>query len=184
MLLDQKRTKRMVKIAAILTSLAFAGVALVIIAVIIFGGSTSATGQQVSDARAQVEERPDSAAAWDRLAAAYRADGQTEQAIEAARRAVQLSPREYIRTNTLVSLYVESGRTEQAIAVLQQFTRRNPDDATAFLQLARLAQQDGRIPLARLSYQAYLRLAPDDANADAVRQQLRALEQGGAPIAP
>ncbi|HWH15488.1 MAG TPA: tetratricopeptide repeat protein [Miltoncostaeaceae bacterium] len=184
MLLDQKRTKRLVKVAAILTSVAFAGVALVIIAVIVFGGTTSATGQQVSDARAQVEEQPDNAAAWDRLAAAYQADGQTEEALQAARRAVQLSPREYIRTSTLVRLYVESGRPDQAIAVLQQFTRRNPDDATAFLQLGRLAQEDGRIPLARLSYQAYLRLAPDDVNADAVRQQLQMLEQGGAPIAP
>ena len=184
MLLDQKRTKRLVRITAVITAIAFAGVALVIIAVIILGGGSSPTAEQLGEARTRVEQEPENPAAWDQLAAAYQADGQTPEAIDAARRAVQLAPREFSRTITLVQLLVQADRRGDAIEVMQAFTQRNPEDAEGFFQLGRLAQEEGRVQLAILSYQTYLRLAPDGASADAVRQQLRMLEGGGAAAPP
>jgi tetratricopeptide (TPR) repeat protein len=181
MLLDQKRTKRLVKIAAVLTSVAFAGVAVVIIAVIIFGGTPSATGQQVSDARERVRTEPENAIAWDRLASALDADGKPDEAIDAARRAVALAPRQFSRTLTLTRLYEKYGRINEALRVVQAYTRRNPTDADAFVKQGQLAQELGLVPLARLSYQRYLQLDPEGPTADAVRQQLQSLS--GAPAA-
>ncbi len=184
MLLDQKRTKRLVKITAVLTSLAFAGVAVVIIAVIIFGGTPSATGQQVSDARARVETEPANAVAWSRLAQALDADGQPGEAITAARRAVSLAPRDYSRTLTLVTLLEKYNRPNDALRAIQAFTKRNPKDADAFVQQGRLAQDLGLVALARLSYQTYLQLDPDGPTAAAVRQQLQALAGGPVTTVP
>ena len=70
-LLDQKRTRRMVQVIAILTSLAFAGVIFVVLGLIFFGGGGSTVADhELSDARALVEERPNDADAWERLASA------------------------------------------------------------------------------------------------------------------
>ena len=52
-LLDQKRTKRIVRIAAILTSVAFAGVGVIVIALVIFGGTPTASQQLVNEAKAE-----------------------------------------------------------------------------------------------------------------------------------
>jgi cytochrome c-type biogenesis protein CcmH/NrfG len=185
-LLDQKRTKRIVKITAVLTSLAFAGVGIVIIAVIFLGNTPSPTQQAVSDARTQVADAPRDSAAWDQLASALLEDARNEdgtfdqaklaEAVTAGQRAVQLAPRQFSRTLTLVTLYTQSGQTGKAIETLQRYTARNPDDGEAFLQLAQLADNANRTDLARLSYQAYLRLNPQGATAQAVRDRLEALQ--------
>jgi cytochrome c-type biogenesis protein CcmH/NrfG len=172
-LLDQKRTKRMVQIVAILTSLAFGGVILVVMGLIFFGGGGQTQADILLDeAKTRVENEPRSADAWEQLASAYAGTEEFDQAIEAAQRAVALEPGNFRRLQTLVSLQVRQNDTAGAIAVLQEYTTRNPRNGEAFLQLGQLAEQDGRTPLARLSYQAFLRLEPDDPNADLIQQRL------------
>ena len=172
MLLDEKRTKRIVRIVAILTSIAFAGVGAIVIALVIFGGTPTASEQAVKDARARVETAPNDPDALSNLAGALRADGKVDEAITTAQKAVQIAPRRYDATRALVAILIQEGRRGEAITALQEFTARNPKEPDAFLQLGQLAQQAGRTPLARLSYQAYLRLNPQGATPDSVRQAL------------
>jgi len=172
-LLDQKRTKRMVQIVAILTSLAFGGVILVVMGLIFFGGGGQTQADVLlAEARERVEQEPRSADAWEQLASAFAGTEEFDQAIEAAERSVELEPDNFRRLQTLVSLQVRQNDTEGAIAALQGFTTRNSDNGEAFLQLGQLAEEAGRTPLARLSYQAFLRLEPDDPNADFIQQRL------------
>lgn len=185
MLLDEKRTKRMVQVIAILTSIAFAGVIFVVLGLILFGGGGSTVAdEELSDARALVEQRPNDAAAWERLAAAQAAPGidQVDEAIVSAQRAVALGPNDYRLLQTLISLQIRQGQTDQAVTALQQFTAANPRNPEAFLQLGQLAEQAGRTALARLSYQAFLRLAPDDSTADEVRERIAALGAGAGTV--
>jgi tetratricopeptide (TPR) repeat protein len=182
-LLDQKRTKRMVQIVAILTSIAFAGVIFVVLGLILFGGGgESAEDQLLSEAQTRVETQPRNPDAWEQLASAYRAKEEYPEAIDAAERALELAPNDFSRVQVLLQLQLDTGNADGAIDALQAYTARNPDDADAFLQLGQQAEAAGRTPLARLSYQTFLRLAPDDPNAEAVRERLQELESG-APAA-
>jgi tetratricopeptide (TPR) repeat protein len=176
MLLDQKRTKRTVQIVAIITSLAFAGVIFVVLGLIVFGGGSSAQGDLVKDAQAQVKANPNSADAYQDLAGAYAGNGQLAEAVDAAEKAVELQPTSYQGIQTLISIQLQAGRTGAAITTLQDFTRDNPQHAEAFLQLGQLAEQAGRNDLAGLAYQRFVQLAPNDRTADDVRARLRELK--------
>lgn len=174
----------MVQVVAIFTSIAFAGVIFVVLGLILFGGGgETVADQELSDARALVEQRPNDPAAWERLAAAQAAPGidQVDEAIVSAEKAVELGPNDYRLLQTLISLQIRQERPDQAIAALERFTADNPRNAEAFLQLGQLAEEAGRTPLARLSYQAYLRLSPDDTTAAEVRSRLEGLSAGGVP---
>lgn len=176
MLLDQKRTKRTVQVVAILTSLAFGGVIIVVLGLIFFGGGGTSPAEQVlNDAKARVEEHPNNPDAWEELASAYSGDDQPAEAIKAAEKAVSLAPRDLRRIQTLVALQVRASQQGAAVETLQGFTERNPGNAEAFLQLGQLAEQAGRTDLARLSYQRFLQLAPDDRLAEEVEARLQKL---------
>ena len=185
MLLDQKRTKRTVQVVAILTSLAFGGVIIVVLGLIFFGGgSASPEDQLLSDAKARVQQEPSNPDAWEQLASAYRATDDFPQAVAAAEKALSFAPNDFGRVQVLISLQLDAGNSAGAIAALSDFTVRNPNNADAFLQLGQQAQEAGRTQLARLSYEAFLRLAPDDSNAAAVRERLKELAGTGAQTTP
>lgn len=177
MLLDQKRTRRTVQVVAILTSLAFGGVIIVVLGLIFFGGGgPSATEQVLDEAKARVEREPRNPDAWEELASAYSGNEQPAEAVDAAERAVSLAPRDFRRIQTLVALKVRGSDTAGAIATLQTFTQDNPRESEAFLQLGQLAENAGRTDLARLSYQRFLQLEPDDRLAREVRERLAELD--------
>lgn len=185
MLLDQKRTKRIVQVVAILTSVAFAGVIFVVLGLILFGGGGSSPQSDLLDAaRERVAAEPRSPDAYSDLASAHAANEQFDEAIAAASMAVDLAPNEFDGVQTLVALQLQQGRAGAAVEVLTAYTRRNPDDADAFLQLAQRAEQAGRTDLARLSYQRFLTLAPDDASAPDVQARLEQLRAAGGGAAP
>ena len=168
----------MVQIVAVFTSIAFAGVIFVVMGLVfVGGGDASMAEQQVSDAKSRVQSEPQSADAWEELASAYAADENFTEAITAARKASALDPNSFRRLQTLVSLQIRENKTDDAIVVVQKYTAAHPKDAEALLQLGQLAQTAGRTSLARLSYQAFLNLAPDDPSADAVKEQIKQLDQ-------
>ena len=179
MLLDQKRTKRMVQIVAILTSAAFAGVIFVVLGLIVFGGGgQTVQGEQLDEARQRITTDK-SADAYDDLAAAYAANDDFEQAIDAARMSVKLEPGNFDRVEALVTLQIRAAQTGGAVTSLQEYTRDHRRNFEAFLLLGQLSEQAGRQDLARLSYQRFLQLAPDDARAEDVRDQLDELRTAG-----
>jgi tetratricopeptide (TPR) repeat protein len=182
-LLDQKRTKRMVKIVSIVAAIAFAGVIFVVLGVIVFGGGGggNGAGDQLKAAQQLVQQNPRSAAAWTDLAAQYQAQGQTAQAIDAAQHAVSLAPNNYSGVQSLVALLSNSNQHAQAVVVLQRYTAKNATNADAFLTLGLEAERASRKKLAQLAYGRFLELAPQDANAPFVRDKLKTLGGGGTP---
>lgn len=182
MLLDQKRTKRVVQVVAILTSIAFVGTIFIVMGIVLFGGGSSPEREQVNEQRAIVDDNPQSADAWQQLANAHIAAGDTQEAIDAARRAVELAPGSFRNVSTLVLALQEAGDEDAAVDALQGFTAANPRNSEAFLQLGVAAAGLGRTAVARLAFQRYLQLEPDSARADFVRQQIQEL-QGSAAAA-
>lgn len=183
MLLDQKRTKRIVQVVAILTSIAFAGTIFVVMGLVLFGGGSSPEREVVDEAKSLVERQPDQADSWDQLASAHLAAEEYEEALVAARRAVELAPDSYRTLGTLVLVLNETGRSDEAIDALEDFTRRHPDHVDAFLQLGTQAQDANRNNVARLAYIAFLRLEPDSSRAETVRQLLEQLDSPQAEAA-
>ena len=179
MLLDQKRTKRLVQVGAILTSIAFVGIFPIILFFIIFGGGTGGQNDLIGPAEELVAENPQDPEAWEELASAHAAGQNFEDAIEAERMAVELDPKNFNRVSTLVGFHIQTGDPDAAVEAVQTYTRANPKDADAFLTLGQLAANVGRFPLARLSYQRYLQLSPDSPDAPAVRQAIEQLDSGG-----
>lgn len=175
MLLDQKRTKRIVQVVAILTSLAFAGTIFVVMGLVFFGGGSSPERDQVNELKELVKDNPDDADAWQQLSSAHIAAGDDAEAIAAGQRSVTLNPASFRNASTLVLAYQEAGDDAGAIRVLSDFTARNPKNADGFLALGQTAQLAGQTATARLAYQRFLTLEPDSPQADSVRQQLASL---------
>jgi cytochrome c-type biogenesis protein CcmH/NrfG len=172
-LLDQKRTRRMVQVVAIVTSLAFGGVIIVVMGLIFFGGGgTSAVDQALSDAKARVQEQPNNPDAWEGLASAYLSNKQVPEAVSAARKAVTLAPHDIRAAQTLVSVQSQPSAKVEA---MQAFTQANPRNADGFVALGQLAEQAGSTALARLAYQRFLQLRPDDRLASEVRARIKQL---------
>lgn len=175
MLLDEKRTKRIVQVSAILTSLAFVGTIFIVMGIVLFGGGSSPERDQVNDLKSRVEDQPNNADLWQQLASAYIGAGDMPEAVDAARTAVKLAPKNFRNVSTLVLALQESGDQSGAIDALQQFTNENRTNSEAFLQLGQAAQVAGRTTIAILAYQRFLQLEPGSARADFVRQQLQTL---------
>lgn len=175
MLLDQKRTKRIVQVVAILTSLAFAGTIFVVMGLVFFGGGSSPERDQVNELKELVKDNPDDADAWQQLASAHISAGDKEDAITAAQRAVELQPAVFRNASTLSQAYTEAGDTDGAIRALSDFTESNPKNPDGFLALGQTAEQAGRVAIARLAYQQFLKLEPESVQADMVRNLLAQL---------
>ena len=175
MLLDEKRTKRIARIGAILTVLAFVGGGAVLALVSIFGGSSSSTSALISDAQQEIKQSPNSVTSWDDLASAYQTANDSSKAISAAQHAQKLDPADQSSAFALVTLYTNADNYSAAIAVLQRYTAHNPTDPDGFLTLGELADQIGNATLASTAYEKYLALAPAGTTATEVRDHLPAL---------
>ena len=79
-LLDQKRTRRMVVIVSIICAAGFVGVLPIVLGLVVFGGggSGSQTQQVLKDAENRVKATPDSIDALVSLAALYRGANRTQ----------------------------------------------------------------------------------------------------------
>jgi tetratricopeptide (TPR) repeat protein len=183
-LLDQKRTKRIVQVVAILTSIAFAGTIFVVMGIVLFAGGSSPEREQVEDLQVLVQRQPDDADAWQQLASAHIAAGDQQEAVDAARRSVELEPDSFRNVSTLALALQEAGNQDGAVDALQEFTDRNRDNSEAFLQLGQAAQAIGRVTIARLAFQRFLQLEPDSARAEFVREQLQTLSEPAAAATP
>lgn len=170
--------------AAILTSIAFAGTIFVVMGLIFFGGGSSPERDQINELKGIVDDQPENPDAWQQLASAYLAAEENAEAVAAAIRSVELAPTSYRNISTLALAMQSAGNPEGAVDALQRFTARNPKNAEAFLQLGQSAAQIGRTNVARLAYQRFLQLEPESTQAEFVQAQLAELTgtPAGAPV--
>jgi predicted Zn-dependent protease len=174
-LLDEKRTKRIARIMAVFTAVAFVGGGIVLILVSAFGGPSSSTSQLISDAQALVKSQPNSIQAWDNLATAYQAANKNTQAITAAQHALTLSPADKTSAFTLATLYSNAGEYSQGVKVMKSYTAQVPTDPDGWVQLGQLADDAGESALAYSAYAKYLKIAPPGATPTAVKAHLPSL---------
>lgn len=186
MLLDQKKTKRMVRIVSVIAAIGFAGALLPILVLVIIQSDNPAqtidTQQQIDDARALTKTRPRDAVAWHDLAQELIDADKATEAIAPARRAITLAPRDFENTRILVDALTQGAQTEGALEELQKFTTRNPQNVDGFLALGNLAFTSGKYALAKLSYQAVLtRESEGSAAYDQALQGIAQVDQATAP---
>lgn len=163
------------QVAAIATSIAFAGTIFVVMGLIFFGGGSSPEQDQINELKGIVQDQPENPDAWQQLASAYIAAEDHDEAVAAALRSVELAPSSYRNASTLALAMQSAGNPEGAVDALQRFTARNPKNAEAFLQLGQAAAQIGRTNVARLAYQRFLQLEPNSTQAEFVQAQLAEL---------
>jgi tetratricopeptide (TPR) repeat protein len=188
MLLDQKKTKRMVKIVSIIAAIGFAGALLPILVLVIIQSDNVAqvdnSAEQIAAAR-QLTQSPAGQrdpAAWRDLAQELIDGEKASEAIAPARRAITLAPKDFENYKVLVDALTAGAQTDQALQELQKFTKANPRNSEALLSLGNLAFQSGRYPLATLSYQSVLtREGEGSLLADQALQGLAQVEAAQAP---
>ena len=86
----------------------------------IFRGSGGSTGQSISDAREETEQRPKDAQAWRDYATALETEGQTAEAITALNSAIQLAPKDESALRELAGLHMTRATERQRDAQLLQ----------------------------------------------------------------
>lgn len=182
MLLDQKKTRRMVVIVSIICAVAFVGVLPVVLGLVVFsGGSQDATSQLIDDAKQRVEENPASVPALVDLAAQYRAAGKPQDATATLQKAVALGPKTRDDLDSLTGALADQPGLR--LVVLQSYTKTHPKDADAFFTYGATAEAQGQVVVARLAFQRAAQLAPKGSqlreNAESALTRLK-----DAPVAP
>jgi Flp pilus assembly protein TadD len=86
----------------------------------IFRGSGGSSGQSVSDARKETEQRPKDAQAWRDYATALETEGQTAEAIVALNTAIDLDPKEESAYRELAGLHLTRATERQRDAQILQ----------------------------------------------------------------
>jgi hypothetical protein len=180
MLLDQDKTKRRVKILAIVASLAFVGALVPVLVFTIFSGGPSTPLEQARD---RVKGSPKDPAAWDRLtrelANTRKTSADDLEVVKAAQTAVKLTPASdeslVTRTRTLANAQRAAGQGAAGLKTLSEYTKKHPKKAAGFRELGIYAREAGNNQLARLSFQQFLNLAPNDIDAPTIREQLAQL---------
>ncbi|MCU0308454.1 MAG: tetratricopeptide repeat protein [Thermoleophilia bacterium] len=171
---DGGTTRPAIRVAALLTTLAFAGIFVVVLAMVLGGNNgVDPRAEQLAAAREAVAARPADPAAWAALASAEVGDQDLPAAVRAAERAHRLAPGAPEHMSTLATLLAQDGRLDDAVRVAERYTARRPADAEGHLLLAQLADRQGDRPkIARLAYATFLDLQPDDPLAAEVRDRL------------
>jgi tetratricopeptide (TPR) repeat protein len=158
-LLDQKKTRRMVVIVSIICAVAFVGVLPVVLGLVVFGGgSQDATGQLIDDAQKRVAQDPTSVLALVDLAAQYRAANKPQEAATTLQKALSLGAKTKDDLQALTGGLADAPL--QQLQVLQDYTKSHPNDADAFFTYGATAEGLGQVLVARLAYQKAFQVAP------------------------
>jgi predicted Zn-dependent protease len=184
MLLDQRKTRRMAQIAAIIAAVAFCGIIFIVVGVLVFQGGSTPEGDAVKIAQEETRARPNDPVAWDELANALVNVQNYPEAVKAAQKAMDLRPRDANRLGNLVTIMGQAGQNPQAFTLLERFTAKNPNNAQGFLLLGDMAERLSKKNVAQLAYVTFLRLAPESSLAPAVQQRLIELSRPPGATAP
>jgi uncharacterized protein HemY len=182
-LLDQKRTKRMVRIVSLVCAIAFVGVLPIVLGLIIWGGGGSNPANQlIEDAEAAVQRNPNDLNALVTLAAQYRSANRPSDASATIQKAVAIEPKNSDELNALVGLLSSEDQT-QAVAIAETYTKDNPKDPEGWITYGVQAERAQLVLQARLAFQRALSLAPKGSpTAENARVALERLKN--VPITP
>ena len=180
MLLDQDKTRRNVRIVAVIAALAFVGALVPVLLISIFSGGPATALEQ---ARELVKSHPKDPVAWDRLSrelsSTRRTSADDVEVVKAARTALTLTPANsagvVVRTRALANALRSAGQSDAGLKTLSEFTKAHPKNPAGFRELGIYARNAGNNQLARLSFQQFLTLAPNNPDATFVQQQLAQL---------
>ena len=116
----------------------------------------------VESLAARLEENPDDAAGWRRLARSYGVLGEHERAADALRRAVEVAPDDLETLRAYADALTEAALPEpppaDAVAVYQRILALAPDDAVALWLTGLAAAEDGDSTTARARWERLLAL--------------------------
>lgn len=161
MLLDQQRTKRTVKIVAIICAVAFVGVLPIVLGLIIWGDNDpTGQGQIVKEAEDRVNANPNDVEALVELSLRYRNANRAADADRTLQRAIDVPPATADELESVVNALADT--PQRQFAVLDTFTKANPKDGAAWLIYGRIAEQQTQGLRARLAFSRALANAGAD----------------------
>jgi hypothetical protein len=186
-LLDQKKTRRMVVIVSIICAVAFVGVLPIVLGLVVFGGgSDSPNTQLLKDAEARVASSPKDLEALVTLAALYRGANRQQDETATLQKAIAVGAMNNDELQVLLGGL--SQQVGQRLQVLEKYTKANPKDADAFLTYGQTAEQAGQLLTARLAYQRAVETAPKDSttrqNAETALERLKNAPPPETPTVP
>jgi Flp pilus assembly protein TadD len=141
-------------------------------------GDIAGSYRQFSDA---VQLHPDDAAANNGLGAALLAAGRAPQAIPLLQRALATRPDYFDAHYNLGNALASGGDFAGALEQFRAASKLRPDDADAEANLGSALAETGNVAEARQHFERALQLNP---NHQLARENLRAIEQDGAPTGP
>jgi Flp pilus assembly protein TadD len=141
-------------------------------------GDIAGSYRQFSDA---VQLHPDDAAANNGLGAALLAAGRAPQAIPLLQRALATRPDYFDAHYNLGNALASGGDFAGALEQFRVAAKLRPDDADAEANLGSALAETGNVAEARQHFERALQLNP---NHQLARENLRAIEQDGAPTGP
>jgi Flp pilus assembly protein TadD len=141
-------------------------------------GDIAGSYRQFSDA---VQLHPDDAAANNGLGAALLAAGRAPQAIPLLQRALATRPDYFDAHYNLGNALASGGDFAGALEQFRAASKLRPDDADAQANLGSALAETGNVAEARQHFERALQLNP---NHQLARENLRAIEQDGAPNGP
>lgn len=153
------------------------------------GGQTTDPEDQIAEAEKELEENPNDPDAIKELAALYYQDGRYDDAARVLERGREVAPKDEEIAFTLGQVYLQAAQStpgeeqkelyEQAGDAFAQAVELEPDNEDAYLFAGESYDRAGQTAEAIKYYNGYLDREPEGEQAEAVKERISALLEGG-----
>lgn len=153
------------------------------------GGQTTDPEDQIAEAEKELEENPNDPDAIKELAALYYQDGRYDDAARVLERGREVAPKDEEIAFTLGQVYLQAAQStpgeeqkglyEQAGDAFAQAAELEPGNEDAYLFAGESYDRAGQTAEAIKYYNGYLDREPEGEQADAVKERISALLEGG-----
>lgn len=153
------------------------------------GGQTTDPEDQIAEAEKELEENPNDPDAIKELAALYYQDGRYDDAARVLERGREVAPKDEEIAFTLGQVYLQAAQStpgeeqkglyEQAGDAFAQAVELEPGNEEAYLFAGESYDRAGQTAEAIKYYNGYLDREPEGEQAEAVKERISALLEGG-----